>query len=195
MEGSKIALRLRKSLCGTVTAPKFFCEHIQAGIISEGFRQSLSDPCLFIHDKHQVMVLQHVDDQIWISKEPKHIDRHITSLQNKGFLMTMEDNEDMFGFLGINIKRKGNQVELMQKGLIEKTRGHLSLTQTRKKPQPPMTHWVLTRTASPSTRNGITAPQWECSCTCHRTHVQTFSLRSTNAPTSLTCQNICMDKL
>jgi len=136
IEGRKMVLRLHKGLYGTVTAPKFFYEHIQAGMLSEGFRQSSSDPCLFIHNEHQVMVLQYVDDQIWISEDPKHINQHVTSLQRKGFLMTMEDDEDMVRFLGIDIKQKGNQIELTQKGLIEKTLNYLSLSDSNTKDTP-----------------------------------------------------------
>ena len=78
---------------------------------SKGFVPSESDPCLYIHKEHQVFVLQYVDDQIWIAKDPKHLDSHVELLKRKGFLLTMEDDGDMFGFLRIDIKRDGNKVQ------------------------------------------------------------------------------------
>jgi len=121
-EEEDLVLSLKKSLYGTVTAPKLFYEHVQAGMLSEGFVQSKSDPCLFIHAQHQVFVLQYVDDQIWMAKDPKHITQHLEALQNKQFLVTIKGNEDMFGFLGIDcIKRKDGTIELSQEGLIRKT--------------------------------------------------------------------------
>lgn len=82
-QGKDVVLRLRKSLYGTVTAPKLFYEHLTAGMIGEGFIQSPNDPCLFIHKQHKVMVLQCVDDQIWIAKDEKMINMHVQSLQRK----------------------------------------------------------------------------------------------------------------
>ena len=119
-ENEDLVLLLKKSLYGTTTAPKQFFEYISAGMESEGFVPSASDPCLFIHKKHQVFVLQYVDDQIWIAKDPKHIKGHVESLQKKGFLLTMEDSDNIFGFLGIDIKRQQGTVELTQTGLIKK---------------------------------------------------------------------------
>ena len=59
-EHEDLVLDLQKSLYGTVTAPKQFYEHIDAGMRSEGFVPSESDPCLYIHKEHQVMVLKYV---------------------------------------------------------------------------------------------------------------------------------------
>lgn len=135
-EHEDLVLDLQKSLYGTVTAPKQFYEHIDAGMRSEGFVPSKSDPCLYIHKEHQVMVLQYVDDQIYIAKDPKYIDLHVASLRKKGFLLTMEPDEDMFAFLGIDVKRTDGKVELTQHGLIEKFLKYTGLDDSKALPTP-----------------------------------------------------------
>jgi Reverse transcriptase (RNA-dependent DNA polymerase) len=51
-----VVLKLNKSLYGQVTSPKLFWEHLQKGMLQLGFEQSWSDPCLFIHKQHKLMV-------------------------------------------------------------------------------------------------------------------------------------------
>ena len=134
--GEDLVLSLQKSLHGTVTAPKMFHEHITAGMLSQGFEQSKSDPCLFIHRKHQVFVLQCVDDQIWLAKDSKRIKHHVDALQEKGFLLTIEDSDNIFGFLGIDIKRTGKVIELTQTGLIKKVLEYTKLADSKQRETP-----------------------------------------------------------
>ena len=63
-EGQDVVLKLRKSIYGQVDSPKLFYEHICRGMLKLGFLPSASDPCLFIHTKDKVMVLNYCDDQI-----------------------------------------------------------------------------------------------------------------------------------
>ena len=121
---------------GTVTAPKQFYDHIHAGMISEGFVQSKSDPCLYIHHLHQVLVLQYVDDQIWIAKDLNFITRHTNSLISKQFLLTVEEDSDLFAFLGIEIKRESDRVILTQTGLINKVLKYTSMDGSKGKETP-----------------------------------------------------------
>jgi hypothetical protein len=64
------------------------------------------------------MVFSYVDDQIWAGKDLSKIDAKIKALQDDGYLLTVEPDCDMFGFLGI--ERTDDQIELTQKGLIQK---------------------------------------------------------------------------
>jgi hypothetical protein len=50
-------LKLKKSLYGQVDSPKLFYEHLCVGMTKLGFVASKSDPCLFLHKKHKIMVL------------------------------------------------------------------------------------------------------------------------------------------
>ena len=119
-EHEDLVLSLKKSLYGTVTAPKLFYEHIKAGLIDQGFEACDSDPCLFINKKEGIMVLQYVDDQIWICKDSDKIDAKVAALKEAGYLLTIEDDTDMFGFLGIDVKRDNGSIEMTQTGLTDK---------------------------------------------------------------------------
>lgn len=131
-----LVLSLDKSLYGTVTAPKLFFDHISEGLLSEGFVPTASDPCLFINKELDCMVLQYVDDQIWIAKDPAAIDRKVQALKDKGFLLTMEEDTHMFGFLGIDINRAKGNVELTQTGLTDKVIKYLGLHNATAKDTP-----------------------------------------------------------
>jgi hypothetical protein len=50
------------------------------------------------------MVFSYVDDQIWAGKDLSKIDAKIKALQDDGYLLTVEPDCDMFGFLGIDMK-------------------------------------------------------------------------------------------
>ena len=69
MDGRDVVLKLNKSIYGQVDSPKLFYEHLSKGMDKLGFKPSTSDPCLFIHQKHKLMVLNYCDDQIWLSPD------------------------------------------------------------------------------------------------------------------------------
>ena len=49
-----------------------------------GFEPSASDPCLFIHKEHKIMVLNYCDDQIWLSPDNALIETYVSRLQKIG---------------------------------------------------------------------------------------------------------------
>jgi Reverse transcriptase (RNA-dependent DNA polymerase) len=126
-EGKDVVLRLKKSLYGQVTSPKLFWEHLQKGMLKLGFEQSKSDPCLFFHPKHKLMVLNYCDDQIWLSPDNALIEEYAGKLKALGYELTLEKEGDMFAFLGIDFKRHGSKIELSQRGLIEKVINYVGL--------------------------------------------------------------------
>lgn len=119
-EGRDVVLQLNKSIYGQVDSPKLFYEHLCKGMDALGFKPSESDPCLFIHSEKQIMVLNYCDDQIWLSPDNNLIEEYVNKLQNLGYDLTLEEDGDIYGFLGINFQKKGLQIELTQTGLIEK---------------------------------------------------------------------------
>ena len=120
-EGQDVVLKLNKSIYGQMDSPKLFYEHLCKGMHQLGFENSESDPCLFIHKTEKLMVLNYCDDQIWLSPDNDLIERYVQKLQNIGYDLSIEDKGDnMFGFLGIEIKRPGSTIELTQTGLINK---------------------------------------------------------------------------
>ena len=119
-EGKDVVLQLLKSIYGQVDSPKLFYEHLSKGMSKLGFAPSASDPCLFIHSTLKIMVLNYCDDQIWLSPDEALIEEYVSKLQNLGYDLTLEPQGDIFGFLGINFQQDGTNIELTQKGLIDK---------------------------------------------------------------------------
>ena len=134
--GRDVVLRLKKSLYGQVTSPKLFYEHLTEGMEKLLFKPSDSDSCLFIHTKHQLMVLNYCDDQIWLGPDDNLIEEYVKKLQKLGYALTLEEEGDMFAFLGIDFKRKGSTIELTQKGLIKKVIKYLNMEGAKGKDTP-----------------------------------------------------------
>ena len=119
-EGQDVVLKMNKSIYGQVDSPKLFYEHLCKGMHKLGFEASAADPCLFIHKEHQLMVLNYCDDQIWLSPDNDLIESYVTQLKDLGYDLTLEDDGDIFGFLGVEFKREGSTIKLTQEGLAKK---------------------------------------------------------------------------
>jgi Reverse transcriptase (RNA-dependent DNA polymerase) len=92
-----------------------------------GFEQSQSDPCLFVHKKHKLMVLNYCDDQILLSPDESFIEDYVGRLKKLGYDLTLEKEGDVFGSLGINFKPIGKRIELTQQGLVNKVIKYIGL--------------------------------------------------------------------
>ena len=123
-----VVLKLNKSLYGQVDSPLLFYEHLCKGMKTLGFQPSDSDPCLFIHKTEKIMVLNYCDDQIWLSPNNALIEKYVKKLQNLGYDLTLEDDSNMFGFLGIDFKRDGKTITLSQSGLIDKVLNYANMS-------------------------------------------------------------------
>ena len=68
------------------------------------------------------MVLNYCDDQIWLSPDDSIIEEYVGRLKNLGYDLTLEEDGDIFGFLGINFSKSkcGNRLTLTQSGLANK---------------------------------------------------------------------------
>ena len=135
-DGRDAVLRLKKSLYGQMDSPKLFYEHLCEGMTALGFESTKSDPCLFIHKSEPIMVLNYCDDQIWLSPDDALIERYVKKLEALGYDLTLEPKGDMFGFLGIDFKRKGATIELTQKGLIDKVINYIGMSGAKPQPTP-----------------------------------------------------------
>ena len=102
------ALQLKKLLYGLQQSLRNFFSHLKDKLELPhiGFKQSASDPCLFISEK--VLCLVYVDDTLLFSPKQEYIDDVISKLKAKD--MTLETESDVAGFLGVNIdcKRRRN---------------------------------------------------------------------------------------
>jgi hypothetical protein len=86
------------------------------------------------------MVLNYCDDQIWLSPTNEMIEKYVKKLQDLSYDLSIEDKGDnIFGFLGIEIQRRGQDFELTQKGLIDKVIKYCNMENASPKPTPAAT--------------------------------------------------------
>jgi hypothetical protein len=116
-EAPNKVLLLKKSVYGLRQSPLNFYKHLRQGLESRGFQKSDHDDCLFTNG--DTIVLFWVNDCIFYSNTHNRIDNLILSLKDE-FLLERE--EDMAGFLGINITRDKNNdsLTITQTRLIER---------------------------------------------------------------------------
>jgi hypothetical protein len=116
-ESPNKVLLLQKSVYGLRQSPLNFYKHLRQGLESRGFVKSAHDDCLFTNG--ETIVLFWVDDCIFYSKKSSTIDKVILSLKDE-FLL--EKEEDMAGFLGIQIVRdaENHTITMTQTGLIDR---------------------------------------------------------------------------
>ena len=74
------------------------------------------DPCLFAHKK--ATCATHVDDCPWSSKDGAALDKLIA--QMKELMDLAVEGNDASAFLGVQLTRRDDTIELTQLGLIEK---------------------------------------------------------------------------
>ena len=79
MDPNKHLLKLQKNLYSLKDAQVTWHDHIKAGLLSRGFRQSKVDPCLFI--KGTVLFVLYVDDATLFSPNSMAINCEIMSLK------------------------------------------------------------------------------------------------------------------
>jgi len=135
-EGRDVVLEKVKSIYGQQDSGKLFYEHLCRGMDKLGFKPSESDPCLFIHTTLDIMVLNYCDDQIWLSPDNGLIEEYVQKLSDLCYDLVLEDEGDIFAFLGINFAQTGPQIELSQTGLIEKIIKFTGMTSATSKSTP-----------------------------------------------------------
>ena len=112
--------KLKKSLYGLKQAPRNFFQHLKSNLEAIGFEQQIDiDPCLFISPT--VICLVYVDDTLLYARNDRDIDEVIRKL-TEDRKMTLEIEESVAGFLGVDIKPDPvtGEVELTQTGLIDR---------------------------------------------------------------------------
>ena len=113
-------LKLKKSLYGLKQSPRNFFEHLKSNLVKCGFQNNQElDPCLFISDK--VICLVYVDDTLFYSPKTEYIDEVVKKLREECH-MELEEEDDVAGFLGVDIQDRRNQegtITLSQSGLAQ----------------------------------------------------------------------------
>jgi hypothetical protein len=108
-------LRLNKNVYGLKQAGNNWFTELRGSLIALDFTQSLHDPCLFI--KNDCLVIIYVDDCLFFAKTDEILDSIVTKL-SQNFNLTSQG--DVGTFLGIDIRRTADFLELVQPGLIGK---------------------------------------------------------------------------
>jgi hypothetical protein len=110
-------LRLKKSLYGLRQSPRNWFPHLKVKFAQVGFKQIEYDACLFVSDR--VICIVYVDDTLFFSPRQEYIDEMIVKLEASG--LSMEAEDDVAGFLGVLIERRGDGTILMtQPGLTQR---------------------------------------------------------------------------
>ena len=110
-------LKLKRSLYGLKQSPRNFFLHLKQGLLDQGFTQSTTDECLFLHPK--IIALVYVDDCLFFSPNEQDILEMIKSLKLANHHFEIEN--DVAGYLGVSIIHHDNgSIELNQKGLIQR---------------------------------------------------------------------------
>jgi len=109
--------KLRKSIYGLKQSPRNYFLHMKSKLEELGFKQSDSDPCLFI--SATVICLIYVDDALLVYKDHNAADDLTTRMLQKGMLFNVES--DVAGYLGVLIDRKQDgSIIMRQEGLTKR---------------------------------------------------------------------------
>ena len=113
-------LQLQRSLYGQRNSPLYWYNTVKETIHKLGFKSSSEDQCMFYHPELKAILLIYVDDCLVFAPDDKTIDTIISGLRENHDLDEQEMTRDVYGYLGIEVNLSGDNVELLQTGLIDK---------------------------------------------------------------------------
>jgi hypothetical protein len=130
-------LKLDRSLYGLVQAPMYWGKHLKATLERYGFKSSIYDSCCYTNEDGMV-ILTYCDDCLFFHQSQSAIDDVIEQIRKGGLSLTIEDS--IFSFLGVEVKKSssGDEIELLQTGLIDKVLRTCKMTDCNTKETPAM---------------------------------------------------------
>jgi hypothetical protein len=107
---------LRRNLYGCKQAARNRFQHLNQGLLSQGFTQSKNDPCLYL--RADCIMVVYTDDCLIFAKDNSTIDDLIMHLSETFHL---EDQGTVHDYLGIRIQTDSStkSISMTQTGLIE----------------------------------------------------------------------------
>ena len=99
-------------------APRLWFQHLKAGLLEMGFKPSAHDMCLMF--KPNLMLIIYIDNVGVAAPSLKIIDKFITELESRGFILTHEGTFSEFLGIKFDEDKKTGTITLTQKGLIKK---------------------------------------------------------------------------
>jgi hypothetical protein len=116
-KNEKWALKLKRNLYGLIQASRNWFLKLSAIYERLGFKQSKSDPCLFLR-KDMIIVL-YTNDFLLYARDTKYIDSFVKTLRDD-YKLTLNDPDPIDNFLGIHFAHKDNgELHMSQTGLID----------------------------------------------------------------------------
>jgi hypothetical protein len=116
-KNEKWALKLKRNLYGLVQASGNWFLKLSAIYERLGFKQSKSDPCLFL--RKDMIIALYTDDCLLYARDTKYIDSYVKTLRDD-YKLTLNDTDPIDDFLGIHFshQNKGER-HMSQTGLID----------------------------------------------------------------------------
>ncbi len=137
-------VRFRRNLYGCKLAARNWFQHLNQGLLSQGFTQSKNDPCLYL--RADCIMVVYTDDCLIFAKDNSTIDDLIMHLSETFHL---EDQGTVHDYLGIRIQTDSSteSISMTQTGLIESIilDVGLSFGFTRQRSLPYWIHYYLLR--------------------------------------------------
>ena len=131
--------KLKKSLYGLRQSPLNFFEHLKQELEARSWTASSHDPCLFYKGKMTCLV--YVDDCLFFGHNEDEIGDELTLLREpKPNSLSMSEESDVAGFLGILMEKTQDGIELKQEGLIKRIITSLGLEDCTPKLTPSERH-------------------------------------------------------
>jgi hypothetical protein len=112
----KWALKIKQNLYGLLQASRKWFLKLSAIYERLGFKQSKSDPCLFLR-KDMIIVL-YTDECLLYARDTTYIDPFVKTLR-EDYQLTLNDPDPIGDFLGIHFSHQANgELHMSQTGLI-----------------------------------------------------------------------------
>ena len=143
------ALRLLRSLYGLKQSARNWNTLCRDHLIKIGFKQSLADPCLFIHQERQIRLLVYVDDILCATEKDK--DSHWV-LEKLSERFTTKSLGEVSKLLGIRITRdrKTREIYLDQENYLTEVLNKFGISSAKyRKRGVPMRDYESLRPAEP----------------------------------------------
>jgi hypothetical protein len=135
-KNEKWALKLKRNLHGLVQASRNWFLKLSAIYERLGFKQSTSDPCLFLCA--DMIIVLYTDDCLLYARDTKEIDYFVKTLRDD-YKLTLNDPDPIDNFLGIHFSHQDNgELYMSQTGLIDAVAEsvHIPKSQLKNTPTP-----------------------------------------------------------
>jgi hypothetical protein len=140
-KNEKWAFTLKRNLYRLVQASRNWFLKLRAIYERLGFKQSKSDPCLFLR-KYMIIVL-YTDDCLLYARDTKEIESFVKTLRND-YKLTLNNPDPIDDFLGIHFSHQDNgELHMNQTGLIDAVTESAHIPKGRLKNTPPPATAIL----------------------------------------------------